>query len=174
MSKALRKQGAEVLSEKKYPLSVNGLRNGPRVHRIFTLESAGIFTDYSEIQPQWMNVIGFVYHVAGNNYRSYGLSIITLGRLLNTALGIGHVDFGLRLHCAVRLLRFSAVFIMGLLALDGFSLSCSFFPGLFFRISLGLFDLCEPFSAVPKSSGSSSPLKWTPDISRSRISRQTH
>ena len=73
-----------------------------------------------------MNVIGLVYHVAGNNYpvfRSYGLSIITLGRLLNTALGIGHVD----------------------LALDGFSLSCSFFPGLFFRISLGLFDLCEPF-----------------------------
>ena len=101
-----------------------------------------------------MNVIGLVYHVAGDNYpvfRSYGLSIITLGRLLNTALGIGHVD----------------------LALDGFSLSCSFFPGLFFRISLGLFDLCEPFSAVPKSSGSSSPLKWTPDISRSRISRQT-
>jgi len=140
MSKALRKQGAEVLSEKKYPLPVNGLRNGPRFHRIFTLESAGIFTDYSEIQPQWMNVIGLVYRVAGNNYpvfRSYGLSIITLGRLLNTALGIGHVD----------------------LALDGFSLSCSFFPGLFFRISLGLFDLCEPFSAVPKSSGSSSPLK---------------
>ena len=99
-----------------------------------------------------MNVIGLVYRVAGNNYRSYGLSIITLGRLLNTALGIGHVG----------------------LALDGFSLSCSFFPGLFFRISLGLFDLCEPFSAVPKSSGSSSPLKWTPDISRSRISRQTH
>jgi len=28
MSKALRKQGAEVLSEKKYPLSVNGLRSG--------------------------------------------------------------------------------------------------------------------------------------------------
>jgi len=28
MSKALRKQGAEVLSEKKCPLSVNGLHNG--------------------------------------------------------------------------------------------------------------------------------------------------
>jgi len=28
MSKALRKQGAEVLSEKKYPLSVNGLHSG--------------------------------------------------------------------------------------------------------------------------------------------------
>ncbi|MBW1927067.1 MAG: hypothetical protein JRI35_07765 [Deltaproteobacteria bacterium] len=28
MSKALRKQGAEVLSEKKYPLPVNGLRSG--------------------------------------------------------------------------------------------------------------------------------------------------
>jgi len=37
MSKALRKQGAEVLSEKKYPLPVNGLHSGPRVHRIFTL-----------------------------------------------------------------------------------------------------------------------------------------
>jgi len=34
MSKALRKQGAEVLSEKKYPLSVNG-HVRPRVHRIF-------------------------------------------------------------------------------------------------------------------------------------------
>ena len=28
MSKALRKQGAEVLSEKKYPLPVNGLHSG--------------------------------------------------------------------------------------------------------------------------------------------------
>jgi len=28
---------AEVLSEKKYPLPVNGLHSGPRVHRIFTL-----------------------------------------------------------------------------------------------------------------------------------------
>jgi len=33
MSKALRKQGAEVLSEKKCPLPVNGLLNGPRVHK---------------------------------------------------------------------------------------------------------------------------------------------
>ena len=39
MSKALRKQGAEVLSEKKYPLPVNGLHSGPRVHKNIYLKS---------------------------------------------------------------------------------------------------------------------------------------
>jgi len=46
MSKALRKQGAEVLSEKKYPLSVNGLHNGLKTgHRGASLwkQGAGAF-----------------------------------------------------------------------------------------------------------------------------------
>jgi len=40
MSKALRKQGAEVLSEKKYPLPVNGLHSGLETdHRVLLLET---------------------------------------------------------------------------------------------------------------------------------------
>ena len=35
-AKALENKGLNGGSEKKCPLSVNGLRNGPRVHRIFT------------------------------------------------------------------------------------------------------------------------------------------
>jgi len=46
MSKALRKQGAEVLSEKKYPLPVNGLHSGLKTgHRGASLwkQGAGAF-----------------------------------------------------------------------------------------------------------------------------------
>jgi len=45
MSKALRKQGAEVLSEKKYPLPVNGLHSGFKLitgsHAVKALENKG-------------------------------------------------------------------------------------------------------------------------------------
>jgi len=42
MSKALRKQGAEVLSEKKYPLPVNGLHSGLKTdHRGASLWKQG-------------------------------------------------------------------------------------------------------------------------------------
>lgn len=60
-----------------------------------------------------MNIISLVHHVTGNNYlifsgNSLGIIAlnITLGRLLNTTLGIG--DINLILYCIVKVLGLAA------------------------------------------------------------------
>ena len=56
MSKALRKQGAEVLSEKKYPLPVNGLHSGLKTgHRGASLRKQGAGACWKKEHP----VIGY-------------------------------------------------------------------------------------------------------------------